>query len=116
MADCIFCKIIAGTIPCKLVFDSPTVLAFHDIHPQAPVHILIVPKRHVPTFNDLTAADAPLLQDIMQVVQAMAKQHGIAERGYRLIINTNDDGGQEVFHLHVHLLGGQWIGPMVSEA
>lgn len=114
MPDCIFCKIIAGTIPGTCIYTSEHVVAFRDIHPKAPVHVLIVPKRHIPTLNDLTAADGPIVLAMMQAIQDIARSEGIASHGYRLIANTNADGGQEVFHLHFHLLGGKPIGLMVT--
>ncbi|AJY76320.1 histidine triad nucleotide-binding protein [Paenibacillus beijingensis] len=112
--DCIFCKIIEGSIPSKKAFENEHVLAFHDIEPAAPVHILIVPKKHIPTMNDVTAEDGALIAELFTVARALAKEHGIAESGYRLINNCNADGGQTCYHLHFHLLGGKKLGPLLQ--
>ncbi|WP_199618721.1 histidine triad nucleotide-binding protein [Paenibacillus alkalitolerans] len=108
--DCIFCKIIEGSIPSKKVLETDTVLAFHDIQPAAPVHILIIPKKHIATMNDVEREDLRLLGDIHHAAQQIAEQFGIKERGYRLINNCGPEGGQVVYHLHYHLLGGQKLG------
>jgi histidine triad (HIT) family protein len=105
--DCIFCKIIAGEIPSTKVFEDEQVFAFHDIHPSAPVHILLVPKKHIASINELEDSDECLVGHMFTAAQEVARQEGIAETGYRSIINTGPDAGQEVFHLHLHLLGGQ---------
>lgn len=112
--DCIFCKIVEGSIPSKKVLETDTVLAFHDIQPAAPVHVLLIPKKHIATMNDVTPEDAHLLGDIALAAQQVAEQLGIKERGYRLINNCNAEGGQVVYHLHVHLLGGQRLGPLLG--
>lgn len=104
--DCIFCKIVAGEIPSTQVYRDEQVTAFRDINPAAPVHVLIVPNRHIASVNDLTAEDEPLIGHLFSVAKQIAAEEGIAESGYRLIINTGPDGGQVVFHLHLHLLGG----------
>jgi histidine triad (HIT) family protein len=110
MTDCIFCKMVAGDIQPDVVFEDENVLAFRDIKPQAPVHILIIPKRHVATLNDLD--DALLAGNILQTAAKLAAQEGIAEAGYRTVFNCNRQGGQDVYHLHLHLLGGrQMIWP-----
>lgn len=114
MADCIFCKIVEGAIPSKKVLETDTVLAFHDIQPAAPVHVLLIPKKHIPTMNDVTAEDASVLGDIALAAQQVAETLGIKERGYRLINNCNEEGGQVVYHLHVHLLGGEKLGPLLQ--
>ncbi|HZG77098.1 MAG TPA: histidine triad nucleotide-binding protein [Paenibacillus sp.] len=114
MADCIFCKIVEGSIPSKKVLETDTVLAFHDIQPAAPVHVLLIPKKHIPTMNDVTADDASVLGDIALAAQQVAETLGIKERGYRLINNCNEEGGQVVYHLHVHLLGGEKLGPLLQ--
>ena len=114
MADCIFCKIVEGSIPSKKVLETDTVLAFHDIQPAAPVHVLLIPKKHIPTMNDVTAEDAHVLGDIALAAQQVAETLGIKERGYRLINNCNEEGGQVVYHLHVHLLGGEKLGPLLQ--
>jgi len=111
----IFSKIIAGEIPSDTVFKDDRVTAFKDINPQAPVHILIVPNKEIPTVNDVTEDDATLIGHMVIVAKRLAKEQGIDESGYRLIINCRDDGGQEVYHLHVHLLGGRKLGPMLAK-
>jgi histidine triad (HIT) family protein len=105
MADCLFCKMVAGNIKPDVVFEDDHILAFNDINPQAPVHILVIPKRHITTLNDLD--DAQLGGKILQVATTLAKQQGIAEKGYRTVFNCNNNGGQAVYHLHLHLLGGR---------
>ncbi len=112
--DCIFCKIIEGTIPSKKVYENEHVLAFHDIQPAAPVHILIIPKKHIPTMNDVAREDLGVLGEIAAAAQHIAREFGIAERGYRLVNNCNSEGGQVVYHLHFHLLGGAKLGPVLS--
>lgn len=107
MSDCLFCKIAAKTIPAKLVHEDDQVVAFDDINPQAPVHTLVIPRRHVASMAELNEADAGLLGHLLLVGNQIAKQKGIAEGGYRLVVNTGRNGGQTVFHLHLHLLGGR---------
>ena len=107
MSDCIFCKIVAGKIPSTPVYDDDQVIAFRDINPVAPVHVLIVPKSHIPSVNDLSDNDKLLMGHLLITAKKIAEQEGIAQSGYRLIINTGSDGRQEVFHIHLHLLGGQ---------
>ena len=104
--DCIFCKIVAGEIPSTQVYRDESVTAFRDINPAAPVHVLIVPNRHIASVNDLTPEDEPLIGHLFSVAKQIAAEEGISESGYRLIINTGPDAGQVVFHLHLHLLGG----------
>jgi histidine triad (HIT) family protein len=110
----LFEKIVAGEIPADIVYQDDEVTAFRDISPQAPVHILIIPNRPIPTAADIEAADAPLVGKLFVVARQLADQEGIAEDGYRLLMNCRDHGGQEVFHLHLHLLGGRPLGPMLS--
>ena len=110
----IFSKIVAGEIPADIVYRDELVTAFRDIQPAAPTHILIVPNREIPTVNDLADEDAGLAGHMMIVARDLAKREGIAESGYRLIINCNRDGNQEVFHLHLHLVGGRPLGGMVK--
>lgn len=105
--DCIFCKIIAGEIPSTQVYQDEQVTAFRDINPVAPTHILIIPNRHIAMVNDLTPEDEQLVGHMFTTAKQIAAQEGIAESGYRLIINNGADGGQIVFHLHLHLIGGQ---------
>jgi histidine triad (HIT) family protein len=109
----IFSKIIAGEIPADKIFQDDRVTAFKDINPQAPVHILIVPNKEIPTVNDVTEEDEATLGHMLVVAKQIAREQGIAENGYRLIINCGDDGGQEVYHLHLHLMGGRKLGPML---
>jgi len=103
--DCIFCKIVSGEIPSDPVIETKRVIAIKDIKPLAPIHFLIIPKQHIPTLNDLEDDD-PLIGEIMSVAKRLARDHGVAEEGYRVMINVNRAGGQVVFHLHVHLLAG----------
>jgi len=110
---CVFCKIVNGELPAKVVYEDDLVMAFHDINPQAPVHILVIPKEHIPTLNDLEERHRELIGHIFLVIKKIAQELGIAESGYRVIVNCNRDGGQEVYHLHYHLLGGKPLGPMV---
>ncbi len=107
MSDCLFCKMVAGTIKANTVFETDHVLAFRDIHPQAPTHVLVIPKRHIATINDLTSADAQLVGEMLLAAQTVAQHEGIAERGYRTVMNCNADAGQSVFHIHLHVLGGR---------
>lgn len=108
--DCIFCKIIEGTLPSTKYFENDHVVAFKDIEPLAPVHVLIVPKKHIPTMNDVTPEDFHYITEIHQAAQQIAKDMGIAETGYRLQNNCGEGAGQIVFHLHYHLLGGKKLG------
>ena len=110
----IFSKIIAGEIPADIVYRDERVTAFRDIQPAAPTHILIVPNREIPTVNDLADADEALAGHMLIVARDLAKSEGIDESGYRLIVNCNRDGNQEVFHLHLHLIGGRPLGGMVK--
>ncbi|WP_426702793.1 histidine triad nucleotide-binding protein [Rhodanobacter sp. Col0626] len=107
MSDTIFSKIIRREIPADIVYEDNDVLAFRDLNPQAPVHVLFIPRQPMPTLNDATAADAELLGKLLLAAAAYAKQEGFAEQGYRTVVNCNEDGGQTVFHLHVHLLAGR---------
>lgn len=107
MNDCIFCKIANGTIPATLVHDSERIVAFRDLNPQAPHHLLVIPKRHIATINDLTPTDAALTGELIEVARQAAAELGIAEQGYRLVFNCNADGGQSVYHIHLHLIGGR---------
>lgn len=107
MNDCIFCKIAEKKIPSKIVYEDDRTVAFEDVNPQAPVHVLVVPKRHVQSIAELEATDATLLGHLMLTSATIARQKGIADSGYRLVLNTGKNGGQTVFHLHLHLLGGR---------
>jgi histidine triad (HIT) family protein len=109
-SDCLFCRIIAGDLPSTKVHETDTTFAFRDLHPQAATHILIVPKAHFSDAVDLAKGAPALLDDITIAAGEIAKQEGIAESGYRLVFNTGADGGQTVFHAHLHLLGGEQLG------
>jgi histidine triad (HIT) family protein len=111
----IFSKIIAKEIPADIVYQDESVTAFRDINPQAPTHILIIPNKEIPTVNDVTPDDEQMLGRMFIVARKIAQQEGVAERGYRLLINCGGDAGQEVFHLHMHLLGGRKLGPMLTK-
>jgi histidine triad (HIT) family protein len=110
MSECLFCRIVAGKIPAKLVYEDPEVVAFEDIEPQAPVHLLVVPRKHVPTLNDLAPEDDALAGKLLRVAAALARERGIAERGWRAAVNVNRDAHQLVFHVHLHVLGGRVFG------
>jgi len=105
MTDCLFCKMVAGEIQPAVVYETDRILAFRDIHPRAPTHVLIIPKQHIATLDDLD--DPALAGELLLTVRLVAQQLGVAENGYRTVINCRGDGGQEVFHLHAHLLGGR---------
>jgi histidine triad (HIT) family protein len=107
MADCIFCKIGAHEIQAMVVYEDSDILAFRDINPQAPVHILIIPKRHFTSLNDFSAVETELLGRLALAAKAIAKQEKLQDRGYRLVMNCGVDGGQSVAHVHMHLLGGR---------
>ncbi|MDO8673590.1 MAG: histidine triad nucleotide-binding protein [Dehalococcoidia bacterium] len=110
MADCIFCRIIRGDIPGSLIYDDGLVVAFPDIYPKARVHILVVPREHITSIADIGPQHSGLLSSLVEVANGLAKQEGIAASGYRLVTNAGPDSGQEVQHLHVHLLGGEKLG------
>ena len=110
MTDCTFCKMVSGEIAPDKDFESDDVLAFRDINPQAPTHVLVVPKRHVATLNDLDDESAGLVGKMVLAAAEVARREGFAEQGYRTIMNCNADGGQTVFHIHLHLLGGRVMG------
>ena len=107
MDECIFCKIVRGEMPATIVYKDEQVTAFRDIHPVSPTHILVVPNQHIASTNDVTEQDEQLLGHMLTVVKPIADQEGIEESGYRLIVNTGPDANQVVFHLHLHILGGQ---------
>ena len=110
MSDCIFCKIAAGESPSDLVYQDDDVVAFHDITPQAPTHILIIPRKHISTLLDTDEQTAPLLGQMQRAAVQIARQEGLDERGVRLVTNCLEEAGQSVFHLHLHLLGGRRLG------
>lgn len=105
--DCLFCKIGAGKIPAKVVYETGTVVAFRDINPQAPTHVVIIPKRHVPSINALDDSDAQTVGELFLAARDIAVDEGVAEPGYRVTMNCNAAAGQSVFHIHLHLLGGR---------
>jgi histidine triad (HIT) family protein len=107
MPDCLFCKIINRQIPGSIVYEDDRVLAFNDINPQAPTHVLIVPKQHIETLNDLQGGDDQIVGELVRRAAAIAKERGISAGGYRTVFNTNRDAGQSVWHIHLHLLGGR---------
>jgi histidine triad (HIT) family protein len=111
MNDCLFCRIIKREIPASIVYEDDLLLAFNDINPQAPTHVLLVPKRHIPSLNEMGAGDNEIVGELHRRAAALARDRGIAESGFRTVFNTNRDAGQTVFHIHLHLLGGrplQW--------
>lgn len=108
--DCLFCKIINGEIPSEKVYEDDYVYAFNDISPTAPVHVLIVPKKHISTLNDISDCDFELIGRIYNAAKIIAKEKGIDEEGYRVVTNCNKNAGQTVFHIHFHLLGGRELG------
>ena len=107
MTDCIFCKIIAGDIPADIVYQNDHVVAFRDVNPQAPTHVLIIPKQHISTINDLQTEDAECVGQMYLAAKQIAKDEGIDESGYRAVMNCNAGAGQTVFHIHLHILGGR---------
>ena len=107
MSDCVFCKIVEGKIPCTKIYEDEKVLAFDDIQPMAPVHVIIIPKEHIFTMLDINVSQNNIADCLMSAAQKVAKIKNVAERGFRTVINCNAEGGQVVFHLHMHLLGGK---------
>jgi histidine triad (HIT) family protein len=107
MADCLFCKIIKREIPASIVYEDDRVLAFNDINPQGPTHVLVVPKRHIATLTDLAPADDQVVGEMVRRAAAIATERGISAGGFRTVFNTNRDAGQTVFHIHLHLIGGR---------
>ena len=105
--DCVFCKIVAGEIPSDILYQDDEVIAFRDINPQAPVHLLIIPKAHIASLTELTESQLPLMGRMANVANQLAKREGVSESGYRLVVNCGKQGGQLVPHLHLHLLGGR---------
>ena len=105
--ECIFCKIVAGEIPASKVYDDDQVLAFNDINPQAPTHVLVIPKRHIESLATVAPDDGQLLGHLLTTASRLARETGLAERGYRVVLNIGQDGGMAVYHLHAHILGGR---------
>lgn len=110
MADCLFCRIVAGQIPGAIVYQDDRLVAFKDVNPRAPMHVLIVPRRHIASLNELSGDDDALVGEMIRRAAALAKEHGHADRGYRTVFNCNADAGQTVFHIHLHVLGGRSFG------
>jgi histidine triad (HIT) family protein len=106
-ADCLFCKILDGNIPADIVYESDGAIAFRDINPQAPTHVLIIPRKHIATINDLDHEDDSVVGGLYLAAQAIARQEGLTEDGYRVVMNCGEGAGQSVFHIHLHLLGGR---------
>jgi histidine triad (HIT) family protein len=110
MSDCLFCKIAAGEIPCKKVYEDERFYAFEDINPQAPTHVLVIPRKHIPTLNDVSDEDSDLLGGLILLASRIARDRGLDSRGFRLNANCLESAGQSVFHIHFHLLGGRPFG------
>ena len=111
MSDCIFCKIVSGDIPAEKVFENDHVIGFRDLNPQAPTHVLVIPKKHISTINDLQEEDKALVGEMYLAAKQIAADEGLSDDGYRTVMNRNEQAGQTVFHIHLHLLGGrrmQW--------
>ena len=106
-SDCLFCKILSGDIPAELVYESDTAVAFRDINPQAPTHVLVIPRKHISTINDITAEDEAIVGSLYTAAREIAAAEGIADDGYRAVMNCNEGAGQSVFHIHLHVLGGR---------
>ena len=112
--DCIFCQIVAGKVPSEILYQDEEVIAFRDIHPVAPTHLVIIPKRHIPSLIHLSEGDLPLIGHMVNTANQLAKREGIAESGYRLVVNCGEQGGQLVPHLHMHLIGGRRLANEVG--
>jgi len=110
MAECLFCRIVKHQIPASIVYEDDRVLAFNDINPQGPTHILVVPRKHIATLNDLGPQDDGIVGEVVRRAAAIAAERGIAAPGYRVVFNTNREAGQTVFHIHLHLIGGRSLG------
>jgi histidine triad (HIT) family protein len=108
--SCLFCDIAEKKIPAKVIFENDELVAFRDIDPKAPTHVLIIPRKHVSSINDLDESEAALIGNLTLAAKQIAHKEGIAKSGYRLVMNCNNDGGQTVYHIHMHLLGGRWMG------
>jgi len=108
--SCLFCRIVSGEIPASKVYEDADVIAFNDINPQAPLHVLVIPKRHIATLNDVADGDEAIVGTLVRTAAAIASEKGFAERGYRTVFNCNAEAGQTVFHIHLHLLAGRRLG------
>ena len=115
MDNCVFCKIINKEIPSKIAYEDDKVIAFHDVNPAAPIHILVIPKKHIETLLDVSEEDSNLIAYIFQIINKIAKQEGFAEKGFRVIANCGEDAGQEVKHIHFHVLAGKKLGDKIVE-
>lgn len=113
MDDCIFCKIIGKEMSSEIVYEDERILAFKDIHPAAPIHILVIPKKHIPSLTEITKEDESIIGEIYTIINSIAEQQGVKDKGYRVIVNCGKDGGQEVGHLHFHLLAGTQLGDKI---
>ena len=109
-ADCLFCKIVAGDIPAEIIYESESAIAFRDINPKAPTHVLIIPRQHIATINDLDEGNESTVGHLYMDAKAIAAAEGLADDGYRVVMNCNEAAGQTVFHIHLHLLGGRSLG------
>ena len=110
MPDCLFCRVAAGEVPASIIYEDTRLIAFNDINPQAPTHILVIPRQHIASLNDLGSENDSLVGEMTRRAAAIAKEEGLAERGYRVLFNCNADAGQTVFHIHLHLVGGRRLG------
>lgn len=113
MEDCVFCKMIEGQIPCNKVYEDEEILAFHDINPATPIHILVIPKKHITSLAHLSKEDEPIVGKIYGVINKIAQEQGFKQDGYRVIVNCGKNGGQEVMHLHFHILAGKQLGEKI---
>ena len=109
MSNCLFCRIVAGEIPAKIAYEDDDVIAFHDLNPQAPLHVLVIPRKHIATINDIQPDDAALIGKLMLAAKQVAADAGYADDGYRVVMNCGADAGQTVFHIHLHLLAGRQL-------
>jgi histidine triad (HIT) family protein len=112
--DCIFCQIVAGKIPSEIIYQDEELIAFRDINPQAPTHLLIIPKKHIPSLTQLSEAELPLMWRMVTIANKLAQEEGTAETGYRIVVNYGEWGGQAVPHLHMHLLGGRRLSSKIG--
>ena len=110
MSECLFCRVAAHELPAQILYEDEQCVAFRDIHPQAPAHLLVIPRKHIISLNDDLGNDKELLGHLLTIASRMAKEQGVDGSGYRIVINTNREAGQSVFHLHVHVLGGRMLG------
>jgi histidine triad (HIT) family protein len=108
--SCLFCRLIAGEIPGRFLYEDELLVVLQDINPQAPLHVLVIPRRHIATINDLSPEDGPLLGEMFSRAAAVARERGVADRGYRTVFNCNREAGQTVYHIHLHVLGGRPLG------